>query len=130
MRKLTEPFLVTGKVIPGDQQGRTIGFPTANLDVDLDPAQLAPGVYKSICTIGESADQEKNYVGLAYFGPRLVFGEKRNNFEVFLVDFSGSLYEQTLQVELTHFIREPLPFESMEKLKIQLEDDLAQAQNT
>lgn len=128
-KELNPTISVTGKVIYGDQQGKTIGFPTANLDVSIDPKRVKPGVYTSKCAIVTNAQTQSHahtdqIIGLAYFGPRLVFGEKTNNFEVYLLNFSETIYGATLTVTLTHFIRAPLPFTDMDGLKKQLQKDL------
>jgi riboflavin kinase / FMN adenylyltransferase len=118
---MTSPqTVVTGTVIHGDKIGRTLGFPTANLDAQLDPASLAPGVYVARCQIGTS---HRQIWGLAYFGPRLVMGEQHHIFEVYLYDFNEEVYGKKLSAELITHTRQPLPFTSLEDLRIQLEKD-------
>jgi len=112
------PQTFQGKVIHGEQVGRTIGFPTANLDVIIDPALLDPGVYFGTCQI---ADQL--HFCLPYFGPRLVFGETKNVFEIYLFDFDQEIYDQSVKVTLQQFMRGPLQLASLDELKSQLEAD-------
>ena len=118
--QLTAPITLTGLVKPGEQVGRTLGFPTANLELDATKLTLQPGVYAGWSTI----HQQRHWC-LPYFGPRLVFGETHDVFEVYIGDFSGDLYGQIIQVELTHWLRPPVPFSSLEALRTQLELDKA-----
>lgn len=114
---------IIGSVIHGEKVGRTIGFPTANLDLKLTEADLKPGVYLAKVTI---QGQDTSLIdGLAYFGPRYIFGEHVNSFEVYLYDFAQDLYNQTLQVELTNYLREPMNLDTIDKLRAQLELDKA-----
>jgi len=99
-----------------------MGFPTANLDVQLDPVTLRPGVYTATVTL---RPDEAPYQALAYFGPRYVLGERQNSFEVYMMNFSNDLYGQEITVKLLAHRREPLPFTSLEALQVQLEQDKA-----
>ena len=111
------PLHIRGQVIPGEKVGRTIGFPTANLDT-LPPASLEQGVYFATCQL-----EAQTLSGLAYFGPRLIFNELQPCFEIYLYNFSQEIYGKPLDVTLTHFMRPPLPFSSLEALQTQLELD-------
>jgi len=119
MQELSPHVTCQGQVIAGEQVGRTIGFPTANLDFLPQDQELEPGVYGAKVTTVAG-----NYLGLAYFGPRLIFGEVQPNFEVYLLEFEGDLYGQTLTVELTHFLRPPYPLKDLAELKAQLQADV------
>ena len=110
---------VKGRVIKGDSIGRTIGFPTANLD--HTPAHLKLGVYTGFCLINET-DTTRNC--LIYFGPRFISGKTQNSFEVYLYNFEGDLYGLTLTVRIAEFLRPPIKFASLEALKTQLQKDL------
>lgn len=120
-------FLITGKVVNGDKVGRTIGFPTANLNVNMDEAQLPPGVYLAKASFKDKGETVTKH-GLAYFGPRYVLGEKINSFEVFLYDFNNQIYGVVMTVTLTHFMRKPIDIKSWEELKSQLEMDKSQGE--
>lgn len=144
---INPPHQVIGTVVIGDRQGTNIGFPTANLEIDSDLSQVEPGVYLSNCQLldlgnstssaqfeneaEEQLDQSRlkasRFAGLAYYGPRLIFDETINIFEVYLINFSHQIYGAKMEVELTHFIRPPQNFTSIEELKSQLELDLSQA---
>ena len=119
--KLKQPITVSGTVLHGQKLGRTIGFPTANLDISATTAAtLEPGVYFGHCTI-ENTDTQFNC--LPYFGPRYILDEVHDVFEVFIYDFNEEIYENTLHVRLTHFIRGPLQIHSLKHLKEQLTQD-------
>ncbi len=118
---MTEFPLISGKVIHGDKVGRTIGFPTANLDVDLTPKELQPGVYFGTCELNG-----QTYDCLPYFGPRLIFGELKNSFEVYIYNFDQEIYDQELSVTIKTFLRAPEKVNNLDELKAKLELDKAE----
>lgn len=109
----------------GDQHGRTIGFPTINLDPELWPSKLQPGVYASRVTVAE-----QTYLGALYFGPRTIKSETTNVLEITLLDFSAEIYDRVVQVEVGDFIRAPIVYEpssfSQAKLQQQIASDVDQ----
>ncbi len=108
---------LSGKVIHGEKVGRQMGFPTINIDT-LPQDQLAKGVYIGSCKL-----KGQNYDCLAYFGPRLIFGEQKNCFEAYLYNFNQEVYGEEVGVELFKFIRPPMPFTTLAALQAQLEQD-------
>lgn len=111
--------MISGKVVKGEAVGRTIGFPTANLALPEKP-KIKHGVYAALVKL-----LGKNYLGLAYFGPRYIFGQKQDNFEVFLFNFHREIYGKNLRVKLLHFLRPPKSVTRLERLKQLLEQDVA-----
>ncbi len=112
-------WTISGKVIKGDQRGRTIGFPTANLA--LGP-RIAPrhGVY----AVRVSTDNGvTTFDGVANFGSRPTFDKTDVVLEVHLFDFNADLYDQTISVELVSFLRSEHKFNGLEALKIQIKQD-------
>ena len=112
-------FYLTGKVIKGDQIGRKIGFPTANIVVE-ERYKLIPsdGIYSVKVKIGD-----KTFFGMGYIGSRpTVMGQTRN-IEVNLFDFDAEIYNQTVQVEFYNFIRGDSKFEGLDELKAQIAKD-------
>ena len=108
---LGAPWFVSGEVIHGDKRGRELGFPTANLK--LDPAcGLKHGIYAVRVGIGD-----KRHDGVASFGVRPMFDDGAPLLEVFLFDFDGDLYGQTIDVAFIGWIRHEQKFESIETLK-------------
>jgi riboflavin kinase/FMN adenylyltransferase len=116
------PFL-TGAVVPGDQRGRTIGFPTAN--VDPEPELLpAAGVYATWVTW---PGHSKPRPSVTNIGRRPTFGGGHVTVEVHLLDFAGDLYGQRLRVELAGRLRDERRFEGLDALVAQLHRDVAAA---
>jgi len=111
------PWFVTGTVLHGDKRGRALGYPTANLA--LDPAcRLRHGVYAVRVGVGH-----KRYDGVASFGVRPMFATPAPLLEAFLFDFSGDLYDQTIDVAFIAWIREEEKFPTVEALIAQMNED-------
>jgi riboflavin kinase/FMN adenylyltransferase len=120
---LGAPWFVSGEVIHGEKRGRELGFPTANLK--LDPAcGLKHGIYAVRVSIAG-----KRHDGVASFGVRPMFDAGAPLLEVFLFDFEGDLYGQTLDVAFVGWIRHEQKFESLETLKRHMLADGAQARD-
>lgn len=102
-----KPYLLCARVKRGDQHGLSIGFPTINLDVALWPIDLKPGVYASKVTVCE-----KDYLGALYFGPRSIKGETKNVLEITLLDFSDTIYGESVVVVVGDFVRSPIMYQT------------------
>lgn len=116
---LTRPFAIRGAVIHGDKRGRTIGYPTANLDLGM---YLRPryGIY---AVSGRVVATGQKLLGAANLGIRPSFDPPKELLEPFFFDFAGDLYGQEIEVELRHFLRGEAKFESMDALVAQMERD-------
>ena len=112
--------ILQGKVIKGEAVGRTIGFPTANLRLTAKP-RCRQGVYAALVML-----KRQNYLGLAYFGPRYIFWEKQDSFEVFIFNFDEKIYGQWIQVKLLKFLRKPKAVRNLKDLKKLLRNDLTE----
>ncbi len=121
-RLLTRPFAVAGVVQHGDKVGRTIGYPTANLDMGgyLRPAY---GIY---AVRGRLADG-RVLDGAANLGVRPQFEPPKELLEPYFFDFAGDLYGQALEVELIEFLRPEARFDGLEALVAQMDRDCARA---
>ena len=119
---LTYPYSITGKVVKGDHIGTTLGFPTANLQLN-DPRKLIPaaGVYAVRCLTEEEGS--KMYIGMMNIGTRPTFGEHPQTLEVHILDYEGDLYGQEITVSFIERLREERHFNSEEELKAQLRED-------
>ena len=108
---------IEGVVEQGDQRGRTIGFPTANVALG---EHLRPrfGVYAVRALIDGTWRN-----GVANLGKRPTVGKLQENFEVHLFDFAGDLYGRTLRVQLVDFIRPEMKFAGLDQLKAQIAAD-------
>ena len=121
-RLLTRPFAIEGVVQHGDKVGRTIGYPTANIDLSnyLRPRY---GIY---AVRGRLADG-RVLNGAANLGIRPQFDPPKELLEPYFFDFSGDLYGQVVEVELHAFIRPEAKFDSLEALTAQMNKDCAEA---
>ena len=114
-RMLGRPYAVSGKVVPGEQLGRTLGFPTANLATA--DCQLPPdGVWAVRVT--DPAGQV--WDGVASLGIRPTLGGKPRLLEAHLFGFSGDLYGRSLEVRFMKFLRPEMPFPSLDTLRTQI----------
>lgn len=127
-RLLLKPYVIEGKVIVGAQRGRTLGFPTANLDAIpvLVPAQ---GVYAARVSRVDglsdttAASAVQKLVAL-HIGPNPTFGEDAKKVEAHILDFQGDLYGSNIELELLSEIRGVQKFPSKEALLAQLTKDI------
>jgi riboflavin kinase/FMN adenylyltransferase len=118
---LGAPWFISGEVIHGDKRGRELGFPTAN--IRLDPScGLKYGIYAVRADIGGT-----RYDGVASFGIRPMFETQTPMLEVFLFDYEGDLYGQTIDVAIIGWIRPEQKFSSIEALKRNIIADASQA---
>ena len=120
---LGRPYSLIGKVVKGQQLGRTIGFPTANLQ--LPPEKFLPryGVYSVNAVLGENSDLRSPIKGVMNIGYRPTVEGNAPTIEVHLLDWSGDLYNRTLTVNLERFLRPEQKFSSLEDLKRQIAAD-------
>lgn len=118
-------YPISGKVIHGDQIGRSIGFPTANLQV-LEPDKLLPkhGAYIVSVLIGN-----QSFRGMLNLGYRPTVDGQSLRIEVHIFDFNKDLYGQNIKVELLDHLRDETKFESIDQLKAQLYTDKEEALN-
>jgi riboflavin kinase/FMN adenylyltransferase len=121
-RLLTRPFAVEGVVRHGDKLGRTIGFPTANLELG---AYLRPayGVY----AVRGRLPGGRIVGGAANIGIRPQFDPPKELLEPHFFDFSGDLYGQTIEVEFISFLRPEAKFDGLDALTREIEADCAEA---
>jgi riboflavin kinase / FMN adenylyltransferase len=116
---LSRPHQVRGQVIQGNQRGRTIGFPTANIDVYDDVIIPAPGVY-----IAQVTHNQITYASMVNIGHNPTFNAKHDvSIEAFILDFNETIYGQTLVVHFLERIRDEKKFNSIQELIDQLHLD-------
>lgn len=108
-----------GTVVHGEARGRTMGFPTAN--IEADPEVLTPGIGIYVVRMHVAG---KIYGGMASVGRNVTFGDDRDvTVEINLFDFSGDLYGQHVQVDWLHYLRGEVKFTGMDALIEQLRQD-------
>src|SRR5579859_6692405 len=118
---LGRPWEIEGRVETGDQRGRTIGFPTANLHL-ADYMRPAIGVYA--VRAGIDRGEETVWLnGVANLGRRPTFDKQDVILEAHLFDFDGDLYGRHLRVALTGYIRAERKFDGLPALKAQIAED-------
>jgi riboflavin kinase / FMN adenylyltransferase len=112
---------IEGVVVGGEQRGRALGFPTANMSIDgLHPPAF--GVYAVLVDVLDGP-HPGSYLGAASMGVRPMFGENLPNLETFILDFAGDLYGATLSVALIEYLRPEEKFDSLESLIAQMNAD-------
>ena len=117
-RWLGRNYSITGTVVQGAQRGRSLGFPTANLE-KISTAIPQFGVYAGFCQWGQS-----NYPAAIHIGPNPTFGEQAAKVEIHLLGFSGDLYGTPLEIHFLKKIRDIFKFDGKEALIRQLESDI------
>jgi riboflavin kinase/FMN adenylyltransferase len=119
---LSRPFAIQGAVERGDARGRTLGYPTANLQ--LGPYQRpAYGIY----AVKVRLDDGSEHAGVASLGIRPTFAPPRELLEAYLFDFQGDLYGRTIEVALHAYLRPEAKFDSADALVAQMGEDDAEA---
>lgn len=117
---LTYAYHISGRIVSGYKVGRTLGFPTANIQPD-DPMQLLPGIGVYAVWV-EVAGQR--YKGMLYIGSRPTLDNGTQlSIEVHILHFSGDIYNDPIRVSFAHFVRGDEKFDSLEALKAQLMSD-------
>jgi riboflavin kinase/FMN adenylyltransferase len=121
-RLLTRPFAIKGPVQHGDKVGRTINFPTANLDIG---SYLRPryGIYAVTGTLPDGRVLQ----GAANIGIRPTFDPPKELLEPHFFDFSGDLYGQEIEVAFHHFLRGEAKFDGLDALVAQMARDCDEA---
>jgi riboflavin kinase/FMN adenylyltransferase len=126
-------YFFEGKVIEGDKLGRTLGYPTANIEV-TDKNKLIPanGVYAVEVSVynlnnGNNIEHHTSYIphfkGMMNIGVQPTVGGTKKVIEVNIFDFDTSIYNQTIRVYVNYFLRDEIKFNGLDALKEQLSTD-------
>lgn len=125
-RFLGRPYQMVGLVVDGNHNGRTIGFPTANIDLDANYVFPKEGVYMGYARV--SGKKRKAMISVSthptinqLLDPII---------EVHIIDFDEDIYGKTIYVDFIDYIRDIITFNSMDELKEQLENDKEKVKNT
>jgi riboflavin kinase/FMN adenylyltransferase len=113
------PFFITGKVGRGDQIGRTIGYPTANIMIE-ESYKLIPddGIFSAKVIVGGVSHK-----GMAYIGSRPTINGITRNIEVNIFDFDTEIYGEEISMQFFNYVRGDVKFDGLDALKIQLAKD-------
>jgi riboflavin kinase/FMN adenylyltransferase len=120
-RLLGRPFQISGTVVNGDKRGRTIGFPTANVEPEIGTFVPGRGVYAVRIRV-----QGQTYDGVCNVGYKPTFNNpdvKKQTVEVYILDFNKSIYGEIVDVDWHRRIRDEQKFSGIEELKAQIERD-------
>lgn len=121
-KDLERNFSVAGKVIKGDQRGRTIGIPTANLEYPLNTITIPYGVYAV-----ETLIEGNTYFGIVNFGIRPTFNKDKPIVEAYLFDFDNNIYDKDIEILFHKQIRQEKKFNDIKELLNQINIDIAEA---
>lgn len=119
---LGRPYRLAGTIVHGTHRGRTLGFPTANLNIPVERLLPAQGVY--IC---RAQLAEETYGAVTNVGTRPTFDHGETTVEAHLLDFSRDIYGQRLRLDFLARLRPESKFASAHALSAQLRQDVAQA---
>jgi len=112
-------FSLYGRVVAGTGRGQSLGFPTANIDVNSGQALPRDGVYAGLARVNG-----KNYKAMTNIGKNPTFGNAKRTIETYLLDYSGDLYGRELSVEFVTRLRDEKKFKNTDELKKQLAEDM------
>ena len=119
-RLLGRSFSLAGDVVTGDRRGRTLGFPTANVNVSKTMAHPADGIYATWALVDGARRPAATSIGV-----RPTFGLSERLVEVYILDFDGDLYGRELEVEFVDKLRDQEAFSSLDALVEQINRDVA-----
>lgn len=111
-------YSICGNVIHGKKIGRTIGYPTANIEVDAIKLLPKKGAY-----IVDVFVENQHYKGMLSIGTNPTVNGQKVTVEVYVLDFDSDIYDQEISVNFREFLHEEIKFESLEKLIEQLDHD-------
>lgn len=120
------PYQLQGLVAHGDQRGRTIGFPTANLDYAREKVIPAGGIYACWAYLGDRKFKAAVNIGT---NPTFTPDKKTLNVEAYLLDFDEDIYGEALRLEFVERLRDELKYTTVEALIEQIEKDVEQTRN-
>ena len=130
-RCLGRPFELTGTIVRGEQRGRSLGFPTANLDPEALAGRIVPldGVYAGTAVVGGSIDIRKQpFAAAISVGVKPTFAGRRLTVEAHLLDLTtddpDALYGRPVTLRFHRWVRDQYPFPTVELLRQQLQRDL------
>ena len=116
------PYAVSGTVIRGRQLGRTIGFPTVNIEIPRGMAIPRSGVYKTKVLF-----EDKSFAGITNVGGKPTVAADEENIETNIIGYDGDLYGEKIRLEFVRRLRDIKVFDSLEELRLQLEADKRKA---
>jgi riboflavin kinase / FMN adenylyltransferase len=117
---LGRPFSLKRPVVKGSGRGRTLGFPTANLDIEAEQALPGDGVYATYTIVGG-----RKFESMTNVGRNPTFEAGQRTVETYIIDYNGDLYDKPIEVCFITRLRGEKKFDSAEALTIQIKSDIA-----
>lgn len=121
---LGRPYSLIGNVIKGDQRGRKMGYPTANIQLSNNCVIPKIGVYESITLI-----DNKEFKSLTNIGYNPTFNGKKLKIENYIIDFNDNIYGKSLEIKFIDFLREDIKFNTVEELINKIREDIEHIKN-
>jgi riboflavin kinase/FMN adenylyltransferase len=113
-------YSLTGTVVHGQKLGRTIGFPTANIELKSLKSVPHDGVY----AVRIDLDKQQNLKGMLYIGKKASVNDSGKTFiEVHIFDFNNDIYGQEISVSFENFVRKDMKFNSIDEMKSRITED-------
>ena len=112
-------YTIIGTVVKGKNRGNTMGYPTANIQLDYNYVVPKPGVYETITRIWN-----KEYLGLTSIGCNPTFGEEELKIENHILDFNTNIYGKIIELKFARFIRGNKKFNTVRELIEQIQKDV------
>lgn len=116
---LGRPYSIIGKVIPGKNRGNKLGFPTANINVDLNHVIPKNGVYKTNTILNGIS-----YLSATNIGYNPTFNENMLKIETYILDFNKKIYGENIEIEFINFLRNDIKFQNKDDLIKQMKIDI------
>ena len=116
---LSYPYRLKGQVVGGNQVGRTLGFPTANIAIN-NPLKVVPGM--GVYAVWVYIDNMR-YKGMLSIGNRPTLHGEQTTVEVYILNFTDTIYNESIEVEFMQYLRDNQKFDNPEALKAQLHKD-------
>ncbi len=120
---MTESYVLTGKIVHGKGLGRTVGMPTANLEIDKDCILPESGVYATRMKVGQQSYASVTNIGTR---PSVDQGEYVT-IETYILDFHADIYGEIVELEVCGFLRPIQKFENLEQVYEQVKKDVQNA---
>ena len=123
-KMLGRPYSIIGTVVHGKNRGNKLGFPTANIKPVDNYIIPKTGVYFTNTTI-----ENKKYISATNIGYNPTFNENILKIETYILDFTGDLYDKSIEIEFIDFLRDDIKFDNKEALINQMEEDIKLIKN-
>ncbi len=118
-RMLDRNYQIIGKVIHGNKVGRTLGFPTANIELSDDYVLPKHGVYRTKTIISD-----ETYLSVTSLGYNPTFKNDKVKIECHIIDFSEEIYDRLIHVEFIEYLRDEIKFDKIEDLINEIDNDV------